>query len=474
MMGPEKNKIPDGVRRIHLIAVCGTGMGALACMLKEMGFEVTGSDQKVYPPMSRFLKEKGISITEGFSEKNLAYGPDLVVVGNAVTKNNPEAVKMQDMGLYYCSMPQALNRFVASGKQTLLVSGTHGKTTTAALVSWILYKAGLDPSFFIGGILNNFQSNYRLGNGQFLVIEGDEYDTAYFNKVPKLMHYHPHITVLTSIEYDHADIYRDMNQVIDAFEGFLSRLSSDSILFAYDGDKTIDAVVANKRCRVIKYGKGKSSFWTLSNTAIHVPWTSFEAFKKGKIFGQFKTTLLGEHNLLNTLSAIAMADQIKIPGKIIGAAIETFQGVKRRQEIRGTKRGITVMDDFAYHPTAVRETIWAVKPLTSNGRLIAVFEPRTHASMRKVFQKIYPASFEGADLICVREPPMLFKVPPEERFSSQKLVDDLNQRGKDAHYFSNTDAIIGFLITQARSGDLILIMSNGGFDNIHERLLAAL
>jgi len=272
-MNLEKNNIPDTVKRIHLMAVCGTGMGALACMLKDLGFEVTGSDQKVYPPMSRFLEEKGIAVADGFSEKNIEYEPDLVVVGNAVTRNNPEAIKMQEMGLFYCSMPQALNRFVASGKKTLMITGTHGKTTTAAIAAWILYTAGLDPSFFIGGILNNFQSNYRLGNGDYLVIEGDEYDTAYFNKVPKFLHYDPFLTVLTSVEFDHADIYSDMNQVISAFEGFLSSLAPDSMLFAYDSDTIIDTILANAKCPVVRYGKKKQSFWALGDITLSPPWT---------------------------------------------------------------------------------------------------------------------------------------------------------------------------------------------------------
>ena len=473
-MDLEKNKIPDDVKRIHLIAVCGTGMGALACMLKDLGFEVTGSDQRAYPPMSRFLEDKGIYVSDGFDEKNLNYGPDLVVVGNAVIRNNPEAIRMQEMGLNYCSMPQALNRFVAVGKKTIMITGTHGKTTTAAITAWILYKAGLDPSFFIGGILNNFNSNYRLGRGDYMIVEGDEYDTAYFNKVPKFLHYDPHLTVLTSIEFDHADIYTDIKHVINVFDQFLSGLSERSTLFAYDSDPIIDTILSNKPCQMVRYGKSTQSFWHLGDIRITPPWTLFELMKRGELFEKFKTNIMGEHNLLNAVSAIAMADAIEVPKETIMEALHTFQGVKRRQEIRGQKRDITIMDDFAHHPTAVRETIRAVKPFNPDGRLVAVFEPRTHASMRKVFQNVYPESFDDADLICVREPPMLSKVPSDDQFSSNKLVEDLRNRGKDAHYFPDTDAIIDYLTATAAPHDLILIMSNGGFDNIHERLLNAL
>jgi UDP-N-acetylmuramate: L-alanyl-gamma-D-glutamyl-meso-diaminopimelate ligase len=473
-MDLEKNRIPDDVKRIHLIAVCGTGMGALACMLKDLGFEVTGSDQRAYPPMSRFLEAKGIYVSDGFDEKNLNDAPDLVVVGNAVIRNNPEAVRMQEMGLYYCSMPQALNRFVAAGKKTIMITGTHGKTTTAAVTAWMLQKAGLDPSFFIGGILKNFNSNYRLGTGNYMVVEGDEYDTAYFNKVPKFVHYDPLLTVLTSVEFDHADIYSDIEHVTRVFDRFLSGLSEKSTLFAYDSDPIIDAVLSNKPGRIVRYGKSFQSDWHLGDVRITPPFTRFEVFRKGALFETFKTSMQGEHNLLNAVSAVAMADAVQIPKDAIREALLTFEGVKRRQEIRGRKRDITVMDDFAHHPTAVKETIRAVKPFVPDGRLVAVFEPRTHASMRRVFQNVYPESFDDADLICVREPPMLQKVPADDQFSSEKLVADLINRGKDAHYFPDTDAIIDYLTVAAKPHDLILIMSNGGFDNIHERLLESL
>jgi UDP-N-acetylmuramate: L-alanyl-gamma-D-glutamyl-meso-diaminopimelate ligase len=473
-MDMDKNCIPDDVKQIHLIAVCGSGMGALACMLKDLGYTVTGSDQKVYPPMSTFLADNNITILNGFEESHLLYRPDLVVVGNAVTKDNPEVVATQKLGLNFCSMPQALNRFVVADKKPLLITGTHGKTTTASILAWILDVAGFDPSFMIGGILKNFDSSYHLGKGQFIVIEADEYDTALFDKGPKFLHYNGVATILTSIEFDHADIYEDLDHVKSAFGRLISAIAGESLLVAYDSDKNIGGLLDGCKGLIEKYGRQLTSPWQLGNIIPDPPWSNFEIHKHGKIFGNFKSKLMGEHNLLNALAAVAVADNLQIPVDVLSEALEGFENVKRRQEIRGQKNGITVMDDFAHHPTAVRETLAAVKPFYTNGRIIAVFEPRTNTSMRDVFQDVYPLSFDPADLICIRKPPLLNKIPPDRRFSSEKLVQDLIQRGKQAHYFPDTETIINYLISEAKPGDLILVMSNGGFDNIHEKLLDSL
>jgi UDP-N-acetylmuramate: L-alanyl-gamma-D-glutamyl-meso-diaminopimelate ligase len=473
-MDLSRNWIPENVRTIHLIAVCGTGMGALACMLKDLGYQVTGSDQKVYPPMSDFLAQKGVAVCNGFQPENLAYGPDLVVVGNAVPRENPEAVKMFEMGLNFCSMPQALNHFVVADKKILLVSGTHGKTTTSSILAWLLLSAGFDPSFMIGGILKNFDSNYRLGNGDFVVIEGDEYDTAFFDKGPKFMHYNPEITILTSVEFDHADIFTDLRHVISIFDTFISGLRENSLLIAFNKDDIIDRLLDNARCRTERYGSQSGADWYLDQIAMDPPFTSFDVIKQGNLLNTFKTALPGAHNLCNATAAIAVADRLMVPPDAIAHGLETFKGVKRRQEIRGEKRNITVMDDFAHHPTAVRETIKAVKDLYADRRLVAVFEPRTNSSMRSVFQQDYPLAFDAADVVCIRKPPLLEKIPIDDRFSSEQLVEDLKYRGKDARYFTDTEAIIDYLCETARPGDMILVMSNGGFDNIHERLLERL
>jgi UDP-N-acetylmuramate: L-alanyl-gamma-D-glutamyl-meso-diaminopimelate ligase len=473
-MDISQNVIPDEIRHIHLIAVCGTAMGALACLLKDLGYEVTGSDQKIYPPMSRFLAERGIPIREGFCPQNLTPRPDLVVVGNAVPRTNAEAVELARLRIPYCSMPQAVNRFVASGRNTLMVTGTHGKTTTSALLAWMLQSAGRDPSFMIGGILKNFQSNYRLGRGDCIIIEGDEYDTAFFDKGPKFFHYTPLITVLTSIEFDHADIYRDLEHVKSTFRRLVQGLPGDSLLVACDRGDAMNAVTAGATVRIQRYGTAIGSDWRLGEIIAETAGASFQVLRHGQPFGQFRTRLIGIHNLLNALAAIAVAGHFGISPADLSAALESFAGIQRRQEIRGEPRGIVVMDDFAHHPTAVRETVTAVKNAYPGRRLFAVFEPRTNTSMRKVFQDQYPLSFDDADVICIRQPPLLEKIPEGERFSSETLVDTLKRRGKAAQFFADTGGIIDFLRHAAVSGDVILIMSNGGFDNIHERLLQSL
>ncbi|MCP4106307.1 MAG: UDP-N-acetylmuramate:L-alanyl-gamma-D-glutamyl-meso-diaminopimelate ligase [Desulfobacteraceae bacterium] len=473
-MNMNKNFIPDNVKKIHLTAICGTGMGALACLLKDMGFEITGSDQKVYPPMSDFLSQKGIKVADGFDKKNIAYGPDLIIVGNAVTKNNPEALEMSDKDICFCSMPQAVSKFVADKKKSILVTGTHGKTTTSSILTWILHEAGLDPCFVIGGILKNFDSNYRFGKGEYIVIEGDEYDTAFFDKGPKFLHYDPAMAVLTGIEFDHADIFNDIDHVKKTFDTFVSGISKNSTLFAFGDDSNVAEMITERDCSIAEYGKHNKAAWRLNSVSVEPPWTYLEVFKQGKAFGIFRTKLMGEHNLLNILPVIAIADSIMISQEVIAQALETFEGVRRRQEVRGQKNRITVMDDFAHHPTAVRETIRAVRPFYPEARLIAVFEPRTNSSMRKVFQSVYPSSFDQADLICIRKPSRLDKIPHDDRFSYEQLVHDLKTRGKNAFHFPDTEMITDFLVENAKPGDIILVMSNGGFDNIHEKLLERL
>ena len=473
-MNLEKNVIPEKVQTIHLTAICGTGMGALAGMLKEAGYRITGSDANVYPPMSTFLESRGISVIKGFSADNLAHNPDLVVIGNAVSKDNPEAVAVMEKGLHYCSFPQALDRFFASQKTPIMVTGTHGKTTTSSLIAWLIAAVGLDPTFMIGGILANFQSNHQVGTGPYMVIEGDEYDTAFFDKGPKFLHYTPSRTVLTSIEFDHADIFRDLDHVKSAFTSLVKTLPKESLLVFHDADGNIRDILPQADCWLTPYGFGGRSPWQLGEIKTEPPHTHMEIFRRGAFYAKFKVALMGRHNALNCLAAIAVADDLRIPVEGIAAGLETFKGVARRQQVRGVKNNITVMDDFAHHPTAVRETLMAVKPFYQKGRVVAVFEPRTNSSRRNVFQDVYPAVFDDADIICIPQPALLEKIPPEERFSSEKLVDDLKARGKDAHFFADTQGIIDFLAKTLEPNDLALIMSNGGFDNIHQRLLDAL
>jgi len=470
----DNNRIPETVKTIHLIAACGTAMGALACILKEQGYQVTGSDQNVYPPMSTFLEDKGVFLADGFDPAHLDYRPDLVVVGNTVSRSNVEVEKMLALGLNYCSMPQALNRFLVGTGKSLLVTGTHGKTTTSSLLAWVLHRAGLDPSFMIGGILKNFASNYRIGQGNYVVIEGDEYDTAYFDKGPKFLHYNPAAAVLTSVEFDHADIFRDLVHVKETFRKFSLGLDEDSLLAVYDADENIPTVIEGSPGQIQGYGRHPESAWQLADIDIRPPFTKFSVIYNDRLFGRFEIRLAGHHNLLNALAVIAVANHIEVSADEIGRALASFKGIKRRQEVRGEVDGVTVMDDFAHHPNAVRETIQAVKPFYPEGRLIAVFEPRTNSSMRSVFQDVYPTVFDAADLVCIREPSLLHKVPEGERLSAARLVADINKRRITANYYADTESIIEYVAREARSGDLVLIMSNGGFDNIHERLLSRL
>ncbi|MCF8111200.1 MAG: UDP-N-acetylmuramate--L-alanine ligase [Desulfobacteraceae bacterium] len=449
-------------------------MGALAAALKELGLLVTGSDDGVYPPMSEFLAKRGIVVNKGFSADNLAYGPDLVIVGNAVKKDNPEAVRVFETGLPYCSMPQAINRFMAKDNRTIVVTGTHGKTTTSSIAAWLLYEAGLDPSFLIGGILKNFGSSYRVGKGGYMVIEGDEYDTAFFDKQPKFMHYRPDIAVWTGAEFDHADIFSDFDHVKSAFEAFFSGIPEQSPLVGFGRDPNAGDLLENRRCRVETYGEGASDNWRLEAQAPVPPWNRFSVYRGSQMFGRFRMKLPGAHNRLNALAAIAAVSGLGIGPEAIAKGLETFEGIRRRQEIRGVKNDITVIDDFAHHPTAVRETIGAIRSVYPENRLIAVFEPRTNTSMRNVFQEVYPFSFDGADMVCVRKPPLLHKVPEDMRFSSRRLAQDLKKRGISASYFGDTEGIIKFLTREATAGDVVLVMSNGGFDDIHNRLLEKL
>ncbi len=456
------------IKKIHLIAACGTGMGTLACILKEQGYTVSGSDQNVYPPMSDFLKEKGIRLFSGYDSANIDYHPDLVIIGNAVTKQNVEAEAVLQKGIPYLSMPQAVNKFIAKDKKIILVTGTHGKTTTSSIMAHILYTAGLDPSFMIGGILKDFNSSFRIGRGEYMVIEGDEYDTAFFDKGPKFMHYDPDITIMTGIEFDHADIFTDIDHIKRIFSIFVKKIEKDSHIVAFNENNNLKEILAYSDASIETYGE--KAQWSFSNHFQKTSKTFFDVQGPDKIIS-IETNLVGQHNLFNCLACLAVANKIGISDKNIIKALKSFSGIKRRQEIRGIKHGITVMDDFAHHPTAVRETIKAVKPFYKNGRVIAVFEPRTNTSMRKFFQGTYPDSFLDADMVCVCEPGIKKNIKGKDKFSTMKLVTDIEKKGIEAYHFKNYEAVIDFLIPILKPEDLVLIMSNGGFDNIHVKLL---
>ena len=385
-----------------------------------------------------------------------------------------ETESLAELGIPYLSMPQALGHFFLNNKKSLVVAGTHGKTTTSSLLATALYRAGSAPGFLIGGIVEAFGRNYRIGEGEFFVVEGDEYDTAFFNKVSKFLHYRPHYAILTSIEFDHADIFADLDQIKDSFIEFVRLIPSDGALIACMDDPVVAEIAALVTGPVISYGTGENCRWQLRNLAVSGLTSTFAAYKDGTLYGEFFLPMPGMHNGLNALAVIALMDHLAIERKAISRGLASFEGVKRRQQIRGEVNNVIILDDFAHHPTAVKETIRALRLAWPARRLIIVFEPRTNSSRRAVFQEQYGAAFDDADLVVVREIVPLATVPAAEQFSSQKLVASLAEKGLFAQYFSDTDMIIDFLVDQARPGDVIAILSNGGFDNIHQRLLAAL
>ncbi|MBI5572856.1 MAG: UDP-N-acetylmuramate:L-alanyl-gamma-D-glutamyl-meso-diaminopimelate ligase [Desulfomonile tiedjei] len=459
---------------VHLLGICGTGMASLAGMFHERGFRVSGSDQAMYPPMSDFLAELGVTVHEGYSPDNLDPRPDLAVVGNVIRRTNPEAVALEQSGVPFESMPVALIRHFSGDKTRIVVAGTHGKTTLSAMITWILHHAGLDPGFMIGGLVRNFAKNYRLGTGPFFVIEGDEYDTAYFDKRPKLLHYQPSIAVITSCEFDHADIYASLDQIEAQLAAFAGLVPRDGFLLACGDDPRVRALVANAAVPATLYGFGKGSNWSASEVHDSPEGIRASIVRNGSPVASATLPVFGRHNVLNAVAAIAAAHRVGVPVEQAILALGSFRGVKRRQEIVGEARGILVIDDFAHHPTAVQVTCAAVRSRFPRRRLVAVFEPRTNTSRRAVFQTEYVSALLDADLVLVREPRDVGHLPPSDRFSSRRLADDLRARGKTARAFDETDGILDYLASQLTEGDVVLIMSNGSFDNLSTRLLETL
>jgi UDP-N-acetylmuramate: L-alanyl-gamma-D-glutamyl-meso-diaminopimelate ligase len=453
------------------MGICGTGMASLAGLLKAKGYHVTGSDQNVYPPMSDFLQSLHIPLLSGYCPENLHPVPDLVIVGNVITRQNPEAVELSHLQIPYLSLPQALAHFAMQEKQSIVISGTHGKTTTTSLTAWILEKAGLDPGFMIGGIPLNFRQNFKTGSGPYFVIEGDEYDTAFFDKGPKFLHYRPWVVILTSIEFDHADIYRDLDHVLQSFRKLINLIPPAGILIANTDDPRVTAELAHAKCPVWTYGLSGTPRWRAEDMSSRQRGTRLTVLNEGRPFLTLETPLYGRHNISNLLSVVALAHFLGIEPKAVSDAVLDFRGVKRRQEILGEAQGILVIDDFAHHPTAVSETIRAVKDQFPQRRLVAVFEPRSNSSRRKVFQDRYASSFGSADMVMIPEPSLMEKVPEGERFSSRRLVSDLKKQRVSASYFTTTDVLFEGLVDETHPNDVVLFMSNGGFDNLPKRFL---
>ena len=470
-LDPLLNIIPDSVATIHIMGVCGTAMAALAGMLKQSGYHITGSDSQVYPPMSDFLQQIGVEIFSGYKSENLRHKPDLVIVGNVITKINPEAQALAFAKIPYVSMPQAISHFFINSRKSLVISGTHGKTTTSSMLASALHSADADPTFMIGGILHEFKSNYRIGSGPYFVAEGDEYDTAFFNKVSKFLHYRPEVAVITSLEFDHADIFDSLDDIKKSFKEFVSLLPAHGLIIANTEDQNVREVIQDAPCSVKSYGTSTDCDWHLSDIQFIPGKTLFTLNHQGQHFEDFQIQLPGLHNCMNATAVIAIMHHLGFKASSIRNGLQRFCGVKRRQEIRGTVRNITVIDDFAHHPTAVRETLKALKHAYPQNRLVAVFEPRTNTSRRAIFQRDYTHAFGSADLCIIRDPAPAKLIDRNDLFSSNQLADDLTTSGKKAYAFTDTDLILAYLQKEAMPGDIIAILSNGGFDNIHERLL---
>ncbi len=461
---------------VHFVAVCGVGTGSLAALLRQQGYRVTGSDENVYPPMSTFLEEIGIDILPGFSEDHLGEGPDLVVIGNAVSRGNPEAEAVLRRGIPYVSLPQALGRFLIDGKHSVVVAGTHGKTTTTSLMSWVLVAAGLDPSFFIGGIPVNFGSGFRSGGGPWVVMEGDEYDSAFFDKGPKFLHYKPERVILTSLEFDHADIYRDLEHVKDAFRRLVEIIAPDGGLLVCDEAVHAREILDAAACPVLSYGIGGSADWQALDVRATGGRMAFTPCYKGVAEGAVEVPLIGRHNAKNALAVYATAREIGLRPSVVRSAMASFRGVQRRQEIAGEEAGVLVIDDFAHHPTAVADTIAAVREAWPGRRLWAVFEPRSQTSRRRVFLTEFARALARADRVVLPDLYHPEKIPEEERISPAELVDCINRRRGDraACHLAGVDEIARMVVRDAVARDVVLVMSNGSFGGLPHKIVAGL
>jgi UDP-N-acetylmuramate: L-alanyl-gamma-D-glutamyl-meso-diaminopimelate ligase len=471
----------ESVRHVHFVAIGGTGMGSLAGLLHARGLEVTGSDEALYPPMSTALERWGIPVNRGFRAEHVtARPPDLVVIGNAVRPDNPEARAAIEEGLCYLSFPDALYRLAIEGKHSVVVTGTHGKTTTTSLLGSLLLHTGRDPSLLVGGFAHDFDGSFREGQGEHFVVEGDEYDTAFFDKTPKFLHYGARTLIITSVEFDHADIYRDLDHVKEAFRTLVSRMPADGLILAACDHPNVRDVLSRAPCRCVGYGVAGAApgEWRASGIQVGASGTLFDVVREGDVLAQAELPLFGRANVENALGALVCAAELGVPIDQAASALGRFRGVKRRQEIRGEARGVTVVDDFAHHPTAVQASLGALRARFPGRRLVAVFEPRTNTSRRAVFQQDYALAFDAADRVVVASVPQtpIYSAtgPVTALFSSEQLAADLAARGLDAIALAGTAAIVEHLAATCEPGDVILVMSNGAFDDIWQRLLDAL
>ena len=461
------------MKRIHLIGVCGTAMATLAALLKSRGYDVRGSDQNVYPPMSDFLVQQGITTLQGYRPEHITADLDLVVVGNAISRGNAELEEVLDRKIRYCSLPEAVRDHFLWASRAIVVAGTHGKTTTTSLTGWLLAHGGADPNVFIGGIAENFESSYRIGGGRDFVIEGDEYDSAFFDKTAKFLKYLPDIAVVNNIEFDHADIYADLDAIRLAFRRFVNLVPRRGLLLLGADNADALALASQARCRVETFGLSEGSDWYAYDLQITANATKFGVRRDGATIGTFEVPLLGAYNVRNALAAIAVGAAAGLSTDTMADGLRAFKGVRRRLQHRGTVAGVSVYDDFAHHPTAIAETLQGVRSAYPDRRIWAIFEPRSATSCRRVFQSDFARALAKADRVVL---PAVFRstLPDAERLSPEALVADLKAEGVDARYIPEISEIVRTVGKDARSGDLVIVMSNGGFDDIHQKLLSTL
>jgi UDP-N-acetylmuramate: L-alanyl-gamma-D-glutamyl-meso-diaminopimelate ligase len=468
-------------KHIHLIGICGTAMASLAGMLKQRGFHVTGSDAAAYPPMSDFLRELDIPVAQPFDAKNLDPRPDLVVVGNAMSRGNVELEQVLDQRIPFCSLPQLLHDEFLRGKEVLVVAGTHGKTTTTSMLAWIFHSAGLQSSFLIGGIAENFGSSFHLGAGKHFILEGDEYDTAFFDKGPKFLHYFPDSVILTSVEFDHADIYKDLDAVETAFKRLVNLIPRRGRIVAFDGvggeaaeSPSLERCLVKAFCPVERYGAGLRANWKVTNLRLEPARTSWTVLHDGQTWADLEFALAGEYNVWNATAAAALAASCGVPKDAIAAALKTFKSVKRRLEVKAQVDGITIIDDFAHHPTAIAGTLKALRARYPKARLWAILEPRSNTLRRRVLQSDLARSLAQADEVIVAGVFRSEAVPENERLELPALAAEIKGKGRRARLLADADAIVQTIAAEMRSGDVVAILSNGGFGGIYEKLPARL
>ena len=461
------------MKRIHLIGVCGTAMATLAALLKSRGYDVRGSDQNVYPPMSDFLIQQGITLLQGYSADHISAELDLVVVGNAISRGNLELEEVLDRKIRYCSLPEAVRDHFLWASRAIVITGTHGKTTTTSIAGWLLAHGGADPSVFIGGIAENFESSYRIGGGRDFVIEGDEYDSAFFDKTAKFLKYLPDIAVVNNIEFDHADIYPDLDAIRLAFRRLVNLVPRRGLLLLGADNADALALRNHAHCKVETFGLSKGADWQAHDLEVSAVSTRFGVRRAGATVGTFDLPLLGAYNVRNALAAIAVGAATGLNTDTMAAGLRAFKGVRRRLQHRGTASGVAVYDDFAHHPTAIAETLQGVRSAYPGRRIWAIFEPRSATSCRRVFQSDFAKALARADHVVL---PAVYRstLPENERLSTEVLIADLKAAGVDARFIPDTADIVRTVAEDARSGDLVIVMSNGGFDNIHQKLLSAL